>query len=113
MEDALAAYNTHLGPDHPATLAAAHHLARLLSRLNTPLGLKKARRYSMQALEGREKVLGASHPETLSTVDHLSVVMTMTGRYKICTPPLIIILADTLFHLTSLVYPPDDHDEIR
>ncbi len=80
MENALTTYNTHLGPDHPATLASAHHLACLLSRQDNPLCLKKARRYSLQALQGREKVLGASHPETLSTVDHLSVVMTMTGR---------------------------------
>jgi hypothetical protein len=98
LERAVKGYETSLGADHPDTLSAAHHCGVLFNTLaavgaiggleNTASSvasagfLKKARRHSERAMQGREKLFGPSHPDTLTSVDQLSVVLTRAGKLK-------------------------------
>ena len=98
LERALKGCEAALGADHPDTLAAAHQCSLLFNTLAEVGGssglenattttaiaglMKKARRHSERALQGREKLLGPNHPETLRSVDQLSVILTRANKLK-------------------------------
>ena len=58
-----------LGPEHPATLAARHSLARWTGEAGDAAG---ARDQFAALLPVRERVLGAEHPDTLTTRANLA-----------------------------------------
>ncbi len=67
-----AAYETRkitLGPEHPDTLSAMHHLANALTMMNRAADALAMKR---ELVELRRRVLGAEHRDTLRSIDSLA-----------------------------------------
>jgi tetratricopeptide (TPR) repeat protein len=76
-EQALAARERVLGPDHPHTLQSRNNLAlayQAAGRLDEAISLHE------QALAARERVLGPDHPHTLASHDNLASAYQAAGR---------------------------------
>jgi hypothetical protein len=71
-----AAAHRRLGPDHPDTLTARHHLASMQGQAGDPAGAVAA---FAQLLDDRVRVLGPDHPDTLSTRHHLATTRGQAG----------------------------------
>ncbi|WP_330323501.1 tetratricopeptide repeat protein [Streptomyces pseudovenezuelae] len=71
-----AATHRRLGPDHPDTLTARHHLAFMQDQAGDPTGAVAA---FTQLLDDRVRVLGPDHPDTLSTRHHLATARGQAG----------------------------------
>jgi tetratricopeptide (TPR) repeat protein/transcriptional regulator with XRE-family HTH domain len=71
-----AATHRRLGPDHPDTLTARHHLAFMQGQAGDPTGAVAA---FTQLLDDRVRVLGPDHPDTLSTRNHLATTRGQAG----------------------------------
>ena len=76
-EQALAARERVLGPDHPDTLQSRNNLAtayRAAGRLDEAISLHE------QTLAARERVLGPDHPDTLASRNNLAIAYQAAGR---------------------------------
>ena len=65
-----------LGPDHPSTADALHHLGLARSRLRK---LEAARRDLEQALAIRREALGAEHPDVARSLTNLGAIVAAQG----------------------------------
>ena len=77
MEQALAAQERVLGPDHPHTLLSRNNLAeayRAAGQTGEAIALHK------QNLTARQQVLGPDHPDTLQSRDSLAAAYQKAGR---------------------------------
>ena len=76
-EQALAARERVLGPDHPSTLQSRSNLAtayRAAGRLDEATSLHE------QTLAARERVLGPDHPDTVASRNNLAAAYQAAGR---------------------------------
>jgi len=76
---ALAVWETTLGPEHPQVAEALNNLAVALQNVGDYDG---ARKHLARALAIREKVLGPEHPDVAITLNNLGYGLRMTGNYE-------------------------------
>jgi tetratricopeptide (TPR) repeat protein len=68
-----------LGPDHPDTLSAGHHLGHALRQMGR---YREARQLSEDILARKRRVLGEDHPDTLASANGLAVGMRALGEHQ-------------------------------
>ena len=68
-----------LGPDHPDTLSAGHHLGHALRQMGR---YREARQLSEDILARYRRVLGEDHPDTLASANGLAVSMRALGEHQ-------------------------------
>ena len=68
-----------LGPDHPDTLSAGHHLGHALRQMGR---YREARQLSEDILARKRRVLGEDHPDTLASANGLAVSMRALGEHQ-------------------------------
>jgi tetratricopeptide (TPR) repeat protein len=68
-----------LGPDHPDTLSAGHHLGHALRQMGR---YPEARQLSEDILARKRRVLGEDHPDTLASANGLAVSMRALGEHQ-------------------------------
>lgn len=78
FERAVELRKTHLGPDHPATLASMNELARAYQDDGR---LKDAHTLADETLRRRQAALGPDHPDTLGSMHLLAYVHQQAGRW--------------------------------
>jgi serine/threonine protein kinase len=71
LTHSYALYRMHEGDDHPNTLDAAHHLARLHLFQSD---FSKAEPLLLHVVDGRRRLLGEEHPETLEAMRNLGLL---------------------------------------
>ncbi len=78
FERALAAYERHLGPEHPEVATTLAHLGNVLAVMGDNEGAYQ--RY-LRAFELREELEGPYHPQTASAAHNLAVALARLERY--------------------------------
>ncbi|MGW7210492.1 FxSxx-COOH system tetratricopeptide repeat protein [Streptomyces sp. NPDC054837] len=68
-----------LGPDHDATLGAAHDLARAYDDTQDH---ERARALDEDTLQRRRRLYGDDHPHTLTSADNLAIRLSALGRHE-------------------------------
>lgn len=79
LQDAVALFEIHAGPEARNTLRARHALAMLFGSLGS---YAQAEFLAETTLRIRERVLGRSHSETLASVSTLAELNYVRGRYQ-------------------------------
>jgi tetratricopeptide (TPR) repeat protein len=72
-------WRNRLGPDHPDTLSAGHHLGHALRQMGR---YSEARQLSEDVLARKRRVLGEDHPDTLVSANGLAVSMRALGEHQ-------------------------------
>lgn len=76
-EQALAACDRALGPDHPQTFTARHHLGSSYRQAGRT---DEAMRLLTSVVEDRTRILGPAHPDTAQARAELAAVLGERGR---------------------------------
>jgi tetratricopeptide (TPR) repeat protein len=83
LNRAIALRRTHLGPEHPDTLASLYAGTSLLhvrDRLHDVERQKKAAALAQQVVDARRRVLGPDHPDTVESLELLAFILRVAGR---------------------------------
>jgi serine/threonine protein kinase len=82
LNRAIALRRTHLGPDHPDTLASLFALTQMLHVRDfwDPERQKEAAALCRQVADARRRVLGPDHPDTVYSLEHLAFILRVAGR---------------------------------
>ncbi|WP_059008331.1 FxSxx-COOH system tetratricopeptide repeat protein [Streptomyces specialis] len=104
LEQAHAVWLRQLGPDHPDTLWAAHHLARACGDTGDHA---RARDLDEDTLARRRRVLGPGHPYTLRSADNLAIRLGDLGDVEAARA-----LAEETFEQWRAAFGQDDPDTL-